>query len=214
MGRSALTVEVLSFHLVPPVVEKGNDSQGEHMYRPVYFSLLFGLQLALPMAAQAFDLFPSKVDLPVVPTQLQEIREFLQKHYNTCLLAVAQIPQDGKFNNYTILAWKKQLRCVTDLKTSGGLDNPSGCAYVFFDAGENIYTPVENMTTFGHGTFIVAKDQTCDSGGFETLLKMKIGVYGMSVQQDLMGVIKGNNLFPVVAKTKKYLEWFNNNNKK
>ena len=100
------------------------------------------------------------------------------------------------------------------MKTSGGLDNPSGCAYTWFDSGDNFYTPVENMTTFGHGSFIVAKDQPCDSGGFEALLKMKVGFYGMTVQQDLMNQIKGNNLVPVVAKTKKYLEWFNNNQKK
>ncbi len=152
---------------------------------------------------------------PTVP-ELQHVREFVMKK-GSCEFAVAYVPKERRIwsesRAFWVSVWNTKLRCISNYGGGDGINDSAGCMYSFYDSVRNIYIPVENATTFGHGAFIIAKDKKCENGGFEELLKMPIGFYGQTVESDLIGtqILTGSeNLLEVVVTTKqKYLDLFN-----
>ncbi len=115
-----------------------------------------------------------------LPPKLQGVADFITKK-GSCAFAVAEVPKDGQYNSYHVRAWREQLLCVQDLTAGEGtIDEAKGCALSWFNSETNRYLPVQTMDSFGRAELTVVKGKPCANGGFEELVKMKLGMYGAS----------------------------------
>jgi hypothetical protein len=146
----------------------------------------------------------------ILPPALQTVADYVAKK-NACFVAVAEIPKDGKFNEYHVRAWREQLVCVQDLTTKAGtIDEAKGCAIAWFNSTSNRYLPIQTMDSFGRAGLTIVEGKTCVNGGFEELTKRKLGMYGSSsVMGQLNGVSSEDNLkvivFSAMPKVKEHI---------
>lgn len=113
-----------------------------------------------------------------LPTKLKEVADFVSKK-EACQLAVAEIPT--RIAESDIYAWKNRLLCIQDLTSGKGtMNEASGCAFTHYSADTGKYMAVQTMDSFGRANMEIVKGKSCDKGGFEELLKRKLGTYGAS----------------------------------
>lgn len=134
--------------------------------------------LILNAAVFAVPMFAvlSSVHAEDLPAKLKEVAEFVSKK-EACQLAVAEIPT--RIANSDVYMWKNQLLCVQDLTSGQGtMNEASGCAFTHYSADTGRYSAVQTMDSFGRANVEIVKGKSCAKGGFEELLKRKLGVYG------------------------------------
>lgn len=111
-----------------------------------------------------------------LPAKLKEVADLVFKK-EACQLAVAEIPT--RIANSDVYMWKNQLLCIQDLTSGQGtMNEASGCAFTHYSADTGRYSPVQTTDSFGRANVEIVKGKSCAKGGFEELLKRKLGVYG------------------------------------
>ena len=120
--------------------------------------------------------FLSLANADDLPPKLKEVVEFVSKK-EACQLAVAEIPT--RIANSDIYMWRNQLLCIQDLTSGQGtINEASGCAFTHYSADTGRYSAVQTMDSFGRANVEIVKGKSCAKGGFEELLKRKLGAYG------------------------------------
>lgn len=145
--------------------------------------------------------FHSAAQADELPTKLKEVADFVAKK-EACQLAVAEIPT--RIANSDVHMWRNRLLCVQDMTSGQGtINEASGCAFTHFSSDSGRYSAVQTMDSFGRANVEIVKGKSCAKGGFEELLKRKIGAYGATtVLGKLTRPVGPGGKMTVIASTK------------